>query len=141
MNIEPVSSTLAFLAAFWYTCFHVSNLQTRLPVGVFSLVLVALIIWCIDTFWSNGASRSVMPLWRALKSVTSRRQPEDDDDDEEKARKPSEESTMVAGNPQSFADKMRKASRKWSWGGNITVRSPTGDATGNLNGSSRPEDV
>ena len=76
--------------------------------------------------------------WGSLKSVTSRRQPEDGDEDAEKARKPSEESATVAGDPESFT---KKGSRKWSWGGKIVVRSATGDAAGNLNGSSPTEGV
>ena len=79
--------------------------------------------------------------WGSLKSVASRRQPEDGDENAEKARKQSEESATVTGDPESFTKKMRKGSRKWSWGGKIVVRSATGDAAGNLNGSSPTEGV
>ena len=129
--------------AFLYMCLHVSNPQTRALVGVFSLALVALIIWCIDTSWSNGATFSVMLMERISRfwrSITSRRQPEDGDEDA-KAREQSEELAIVAGDPELFTNKMPEASRKWSWGGKVLVRSATGDATEDLNGSSSTEGV
>ena len=125
-------------------CLHVSNPQTRALVGVSSLALVALIVWCIDTSWSNGATFSVMlmePISRFWGSLTPRRQPEDGDEDAKKEREQSEELATVAGDPELLTNKMPEPSRKWSWGGKILVRSATGDATENLNGSSSTEGV
>lgn len=74
--------------------------------------------------------------WVSLKSLIPRRQQEGGDEDTEHERKPSGESATVGGEPESpLTEKMRKASRKWSWGGKILIRSATGDASGNLGSS------
>ena len=52
----PLPSIVAFLAAFMYTCFFLSSLTTRLPVGIVLLIVGGLVVLCVRTGWVNESN-------------------------------------------------------------------------------------
>ena len=58
-----------FSIALLLLCFNISNLSTRIFVAVTSVMVAALIGWCIRTAWESSAERGVW-LSNLLPSVT-----------------------------------------------------------------------
>ncbi|SRR6266852_1200064 len=50
-----------FFIALLLFCFRISNLATRISVSIMSVLVAALIIWCIRTAWESTEGENV---WR-----------------------------------------------------------------------------
>jgi hypothetical protein len=58
-----------FFIALLIFCFRISNLGTRISVSIMSVLVAALIIWCIRTAWESTEGEDV---WRDSLTVFRR---------------------------------------------------------------------
>ena len=61
MKPLPVGRMVIFFIALLLFCFKISNLAMRISVSIMSVLVAALIIWCIRTAWESTEGEDV---WR-----------------------------------------------------------------------------